>query len=126
MGSKGEWFRKNFKSEKVKILSCLGEGRMILDRKSIFRKKMLVKGNDFKKREFLGLRLATIKEGRKQMRFSQFFERSSIRKEKVIPRILIDEHCCSGNDGVSNGFKSKGDYRRKNFIACAKKAIGLQ
>ena len=30
-------------------------------------------------------------------------------------------HCCSGNDGVKNGFKSKGDYRRKDFIACVKK-----
>ena len=36
MGSKGKWFYKNLNSKEVKVLSCLGEGRMILDRKRIF------------------------------------------------------------------------------------------
>ena len=61
MGSKGEWFRKNFKSEEVKILSYLGEGRMILDRKSISGRKCWLKEMILEKRGCLKLRLAKVK-----------------------------------------------------------------
>ena len=39
MGSKGEKFHKNLKRRVVKVLICLGVGRMILDRKRILGRK---------------------------------------------------------------------------------------
>ena len=35
MGSKEEWFHKNLNSKKVKVLSCLEGGKVILERKKI-------------------------------------------------------------------------------------------
>ena len=60
MGSKGEWFHKNFNSKEVKVLSCLGEGRMIFDRKRIFGRRYALKELTLEKREPLGLRLAKV------------------------------------------------------------------
>ena len=60
MGSKGEWFHKNLNSKEVKVLSCLGDGRMILNRKRIFGRRCWLRKITLEKRESLGLRLATV------------------------------------------------------------------
>ena len=60
VGSKGEWFYRNLNSKEVKVLSCLGEGRIILDRKRIFGRRYVLKEITLEKRDSLGLRLAKV------------------------------------------------------------------
>ena len=60
IGSKGECFYKDLNSKKLKVLSCLGEGKMILDRKRVFGRKCWLREITLKKRESLGLRLAKV------------------------------------------------------------------
>ena len=53
-GSKGEWFHKNLNSKEVKVLSYLGEGRMILDKKRIFERRCWLREITLEKIDLLG------------------------------------------------------------------------